>query len=133
MQIHLRFVSQFLFGLTVLTLVVGGNAAADAVIPLPAADKAQLEALLGEAVVGEALPSPPLSTIDTYMPRKGSSISYQILEAKKPASTETHKVEDATEAAFSPGWRYTIEGVGAQYFMPGSDGGVGIAAEQDLE
>src|SRR5688572_22881895 len=127
MQIHLRLASQFLFGLMVFVLTVYSGAKADtagAAVPLPAEDKAQLEALLGEAVVGEALPSPPLSTIDTYMPRKGSSISYQVLEAKKPASTETHKVEDTTEAAYSPGWRYTIESVGAQYFMPGSDGGV---------
>ena len=78
------------------------------------------------------MPKLLLATIDTYMPaRKGSSISYEVLEAKKPASTETHKVEDATEAAFSPGWRYTIEGVGAQYFMAGPNGGVDIAAEQD--
>jgi hypothetical protein len=136
MKIQHRLASRFLFGLMVLTLAVCSGAKADTVgaaVPLPAADKAQLEALLGEAVVGEALPSPPLSTIDTYMPRKGSSISYQVLEAKKPASTETHKVEDTTEAAYSPGWRYTIEGVGAQYFMPGSTGGVDIAAEQDLD
>jgi hypothetical protein len=136
MQIHLRLASRFLFGLMVLTLAVCSGAKADttgATVPLPAADKAQLEALLGEAVVGEALPSPPLATIDTYMPTKGSAISYQVLEAKKPATTETHKVEDATEAEYSPGWRYSIEDVGAQYFMPGSNGGVDIAAEQDLD
>ena len=133
METHLRLVSRSLAGTMILMLAVCGNAMADSVVALPAADKAQLEALLGEAVVGEALPSPPLSTIDTYMPRKGASISYQVLEAKKPATTETHKVEDATEPAYSPGWRYTIEGVGAQYFMPGSNGGVDIAAEQDLD
>ncbi len=135
MQTHLGLVSRFVFGLMLLTLAVCGSAAADttgAVVPLPAADKAQLEALLGQAVVGEALPSPALSTIDAYMPSKRSSISYQVLEAKKPAKTETHKIEDTTEATFSPGWRYTIEGVGAQYLMQAPSGGVDIAAEQDL-
>ena len=136
MKIQHRFATQPLFGIVLWTIALCSDASADtagAAVPLPAADKAQLEALLGEAIVGEALPSPPLSTIDTYMPRKGSSISYQVLEAKKPASTEMHKVDDATEAEYSPGWRYSIEGVGAQYFMPGSNGGVDIAAEQDLD
>ena len=136
MKTYLGLVSRSLIGLMIFTLVICGGARAEttgAAIPLPAADKAQLEALLGAAVVGEALPSPPLSPIDTYMPPKGSSISYKILEAKKPAATETHKVEDATEAPYSPGWRYLIEGVGAQYLVPGSNGSVEIAAEQDLD
>jgi len=120
----------------VLALSVCSGATADttgAAVPLPAADKAKLEALLGAAVVGEALPSPPLGTFDTYVPPKGSAITYQVLDAKKQATTETQKIEDATEAMYSPGWRYSIEGVGALYLMQGPNGSMNIAAEQDLD
>jgi hypothetical protein len=136
MQIHLRLASRSILWSVVLALAVCYGAAADttgAVVPLPAADKAQLEALLGAGVVGEALPGAPLGTIDTYLPAKGTPSSYQVLEAKKQATTETHKVEDTTEAAYSPGWHYSVEGVGSQYFMQGSDGSVHTVAEQDLD
>jgi len=117
----------------ILALSVCVGARADTAVPLPASDKAQLDALLGAGVVGEALPSSPLGAVETYVPPKGTAITYQLIEAGKKAATETHKVEDATEAAYSPGWRYTIEGVGAQHLMQGPSGSVDIAAEQDLD
>jgi hypothetical protein len=133
MQLHHRLASRSLLGLAILALSACIGARADTAVPLPAADKAQLEALLGAGVVGEALPSSPLGAVETYVPAKGSAITYQVIQSGKKAATETHKVEDATEAAYSPGWRYTIEGVGAQYFMQGPNGSVDIAAEQDLD
>jgi hypothetical protein len=117
----------------ILALSVCVGARADTAVPLPASDKAQLDALLGAGVVGEALPSSPLGAVETYVPPKGTAITYQLIEAGKKAATETHKMEDATEAAYSPGWRYTIEGVGAQHLMQGPSGSVDIAAEQDLD
>jgi hypothetical protein len=133
MLLHHRLASGPLLGLIILALSVCVGARADTAVPLPASDKAQLDALLGAGVVGEALPSSPLGAVETYVPPKGTAITYQLIEAGKKAATETHKVEDATEADYSPGWRYTIEGVGAQYLMQGPSGSADIAAEQDLD
>jgi hypothetical protein len=133
MLLHHRLASGPLLGLMILALSVCVGARADTAVPLPASDKAQLDALLGAGVVGEALPSSPLGAVETYVPPKGTAITYQLIEAGKKAATETHKMEDATEAAYSPGWRYTIEGVGAQHLMQGPSGSVDIAAEQDLD
>jgi hypothetical protein len=136
MQIHIRLTSRCILALLVLALAVRYEAAADtpaAAVPLPAADKAQLEALLGPGIVGDALPGLPLGAVDSYLPAKGTPLSYQVLDAKKQPTAETHKVDDTTDPAFSPGWRYTVEGVGVDFFMTGPDGGVVIVAEQDLD
>jgi hypothetical protein len=120
----------------VLALAARCGAAADTpgtAIPLPAADRAQLEALLGEGVVDEALPGSPLGTADMYMPPKGTAITYQVLQSKKQVATESHKIEDSTDAAYSPGWYYAIEGVEAQYFIQSPSDGIDIAAEKDLD
>jgi len=105
---------------------------ADTAIPLPADDQKQLEKLLGTGVVGEALPSAPLAAPETYLPPKGTTMSYQVLEVGKKPATELHKLEDTTEAPYAPGWRYTIEKGGAAYFQKAQDGSVYTIAEQDL-
>lgn len=136
MQFQIGFASRLILALMALATAFAPDAdvyAADTVIPLPAADKAQLEARLGAGVVGEALPGQPLGAVDIYLPAKGTPISYRVLVAKKPTTTETHKIEDATEAAYSPGWRYLIEGVGVQFLIQGADGGAYTVADQDLE
>ena len=53
--------------------------AADPVMPLPAADKAQLDQLLGKNVVGEALPSPPLGALASYMPPAGLTTTFKVV------------------------------------------------------
>jgi len=135
MHLHLGPLSRPLMALMVLAIAMRYEAAADTatVIPLPATDKAQLEALLGPGVVGEALPGLPLGTADSYLPAKGTSNSYQVLDSNRKPTTETHKVEDTTDPAYSPGWRYSIGGVGVDFFMKGPDGSIITVAEQDLD
>lgn len=102
-------------------------------VPLPAADQKELETLLGTGVVGEALPSAPLADPDIYLPRKGAQMIYQVLEGGKKAAIQTQRIDDATEAPYAPGWRYSIEKEGAIYFKKMQDGSVQTVAEEDLD
>src|SRR5262245_46855309 len=55
-------------------------------IALSDADRTQLDALLGKGVVGEALPSAPLKDPDSYLPRHGRTLTYQVVvQGGKPA------------------------------------------------
>ena len=104
------------------------------VIPLADADRAQLDALLGKGVVGEALPSAPLADVDAYLPPQGKTVSYRVVtQGDKKATTETHKSEETTDAAFKPGWHYTIAGVQESYFQKDPAGKVYTIAEKDLD
>jgi hypothetical protein len=42
--------------------------AADPVLPLPAEDAAEITRVLGENVVGQALPSQPITDVSSYFP-----------------------------------------------------------------
>lgn len=108
-------------------------AQAGPVIPLSDADRAQLDALLGKGVVGEALPSPPLGSVDVYLPPEGRAATYRVVTQGEKASTETHKSVETTEAEFKPGWHYTIAGVAESYFQKDSAGKVLTVAEKDFD
>jgi hypothetical protein len=105
---------------------------AGAVVPMPDADHAQLEKLLGKGVVGVAVASAPLASPETYLPQSGATRSYQVLEGKK-VSTETHKVEATTDEQFAPGWHYSAGSIGAVFLQKTGEGDLVVVAEQDLE
>ena len=48
-------------------------------------------------------------------------------------TTETHRIEKTTDAAFARGWHYTIEGIAELYFQKDSAGIVRTIAEKDLD
>jgi hypothetical protein len=110
-----------------------GADAASPVIPLPDTDRAQLDRLLGKGVIGEALPSAPLADIDAYLPPKGSVMSLRVVTSDMKATEETHKIENTVDAAFAPGWHYTIEGITEPYFQKDSTGNICTIAEKDLD
>ena len=123
--------------LAALIMGTGGPAgAADTagnVVPLPAADRAQLDKYLGAGVVGDPIASPALMTAESYLPAKGVTLTYRVIEQDEPARTETHKVEDTVDPKFAPGWRYVADPMGVMYFQASSDGGAVIAGDEDRE
>ena len=101
------------------------------VIPLPSADREEIEKLLGKGVVGEAQAAGPLGSPESYLPLKSASMSYQVIDKNKKRG-EAHKLEGTTDAAFAPGWHYSIENAGAAFFQKAPDGSLHTVAEQDL-
>src|SRR4029453_3561175 len=97
--------------------------AADAVIPLPSAVKAQLDKYLGPGVVGEPVAAPPLLAAGDYLPRNASTLTYRVLEKDEDPRTEIHKVEDTTDPRFAPGWRYVADPLGPLYLRKATQGG----------
>jgi hypothetical protein len=121
--------------LVALILAFAGRhvGAADAVVPLPSAIKAQLDKYLGAGVVGEPVAGSPLMAAADYLPPKGSTLTYRVLEKDEEPRSETHKVEETTDPQFAPGWRYVADRLGALYFQKASDGGASIVGEEDRD
>ena len=96
---------------SLLMLAVSGAAAQSAgpVATLSDTDRGQLDALLGQGVVGEALPSAPLESPTSYLPRLGRTLTYQVVTkgGEKP-TTEIHEITEATDPALKPGWHYSV-------------------------
>ena len=109
-------------------------AQAGAIVPLSDTDRAQLDALLGKGVVGEALPSAPLGSVDVYMPPQGRTATYRVVtQGENKTANETHQSVETTEAEFKPGWHYTIAGVAESYFQKDASGKVFTVAEKDFD
>ena len=136
MQCHRRLVIVALLAAVSLVLTAPRHAGADAagpIIPLPDTDRAQLDRLLGKGVVGEVLPSAPLAGIEAYLPPKDRAMTLRVVTSDKQATYETHRIEETTDAAFAPGWHYTIEGIAELYFQKDPAGNVSTVAEKDLD
>jgi len=131
-----RDVAAVVFPLLLLLAAGLDEALADTagkVIPLPDADRAQLEQYLGKGVVGDAIAASVLAAPETYLPHQGVTMTYSVMEVGKDPSTEAHKVENTADPSFSPGWHYTVGQRGSAYFQKSSDGNLMIVGDQDLD
>lgn len=105
---------------------------AGSVVPLPDADRAEIEKYLGKGVVGDAVAAPVLAAPESFMPKHGATMTYSVMEKGKDPSTEAHNVENTTDASFSPGLHYTVGARGGAFFQKSSDGHLMIVGQQDL-
>ena len=122
--------------IVLLMLAISSGAAAQSsgpVIPLSDADRAQLDALLGKGVVGEALPSAPLKDAESYLPRAGRTLTYQVVTPGQKPAIETHEIKDTTDAAFKPRWHYSVGEVSELYIQKDPAGKAVTSAEKDLD
>jgi hypothetical protein len=126
-------------GATVIALLMltipSGAAAQNAgpIIPLSDADRAQLDALLGKHVVGEALPSAPLKNTESYLPRAGRTLTYQVFTPNTKLTIETHEITETIDPPFKPGWHYSVGDAGEMYIQKDSAGRALTIAEKDLD
>ena len=119
-----------------LMLIISSGASAQSagpIIPLSDADRGQLDALLGKVVVGEALPSAPLENPASYLPRLGRTLTYQVVTQGKKPTIETHEIAETTDAAFKPGWHYSVGDVSELYIQKDPAGRAVTSAEKDLD
>ena len=125
----------FFTALALALLLGGANAASaeDPVIPLPAAVAKDL-AVLGEGVVGKALPAPPIDDIREYLNLGPGSWDFQIVAGGKEGQkvrTESYKrMPDQQGAAI---WERRLGDEYVEYLTLDPDGGLGKHREDDVD
>src|SRR4029453_3311645 len=120
---------------SLLMLAICSGAAAQSagpVVTLSDADRGQLDALLGNGVVGEALPSAPLESPRSYLPRLGRTLTYQVVTKGEKPTIEIHEITEATDPALKPGWHYSVGDTAEMDIQRGPTGRAFTVAEKDL-
>jgi len=122
---------------TLLLLMPGagppaGAADAGPVLPLSPADRKELDSLLGEGVVGEAVASKPIAVPEIHLPSKSAVLTYRVLDEKGKATTEQQKLSDADPSQSAKGWQYAV-GADTVIIETTADGSLAIVAEYDRE
>src|SRR5258707_2903118 len=68
------------------------SAAYGQVLPLPPADQQDIAAQLGPGVVGQALPSAPITDVSVYFPLHERTATYQVTSGKNSGNVQTLNV-----------------------------------------
>lgn len=117
-----------------VALMVGGAAGAAAadgpVIELSSADQQTLDSLLGQGVVGKAVPAAPLSA--TFEALREGTWTYKIVGGDDEKGTEEHVVKQLTRDSSGRSWRYGV-GKRVLFLHQTDDGGLTVQSEQDTD
>lgn len=92
-----------------LVLGFGGSAFGDdPVLPLPAADQAEISRLLGPDVVGKPLPSKPITSSSAYFPLKEKSSVYQVTSGSHKGNQQTLRTLKGKRPGGNDAWRFEL-------------------------
>lgn len=100
-------------------------------IQLPQADRSAIEALLGQGVVGAAVPGKPLPNAPNVFPIQDRTWTYRIVGGEQKGTTEQHVLTALKRDASGATARYAV-GTKTVYFVRQSaNGDLSIVSEQD--
>ncbi len=108
-----------------LLLAFGRTAvAADgAVIPLPAKDKEEIVKVLGPNIVGQALPSQPITDASIYFPLKEKSAVFHVTSGDKAGTQQTLRVRKGQRPGGNAAWRFELSPTLAAFIKEEGEGG----------
>ncbi len=95
--------------LTIAAVPRGRLWAADGVVlPLPPEDQQEITARLGSGVVGQALPSNPITNPAIYFPLQERALTYLVTAGPNTGNTQSLKVAKRNRPNGTPAWRFGI-------------------------
>jgi hypothetical protein len=107
------------------------SAADGVVLPLPPADQQVLNAMLGPGVVGQALPSAPITDVSIYFPLQERTYTYQVTSGKKAGQTQQLAVARGSRPSGNPAWRFALSPSLAGFIQQTSSGDLLMPAVSD--
>lgn len=128
------FVVAMLCCLTVAAVPHRPLFAADGVVlPLPAEDQQEIDARLGPGVVGQALPSTPITDPSVYFPLQERAATYQVTAGSHKGNTQALKVAKRNRPGGSLAWRFGISPTLAGFIKQNVAGDLTMPAVTDSE
>jgi len=120
--------------LLISTFAAGPGAADDGVtIPLAAADRQQIERVLGSGVIVSELPGRPLLPASLYLPKTSGEITYDIISKGKKTGSETHQISAADPQKDGGDLQYEIKSVSRSVFAPEGQDSRTIVRDYDFD
>ena len=94
---------------TALAAVLGQPVWADGnVLPLPAADHQEITNVLGAGVVGQAMPSQPITDASVYFPLQERTSVFQVTSGPNRGNNQTLRVAKGQRPNGNPAWRFEL-------------------------
>ena len=127
------------FSVTILSCLTAGSgflpsARADGpVLPLPAADQQVITAQLGAGVVGQALPSAPITDPTIYFPLAERTSSYLVTSGPNAGNTQTLKVAKRQRPGGQMAWRAALSPSQAGFIRQTPEGDLMMPAVSDSD
>jgi hypothetical protein len=111
--------------------LVRAAAAQNVVLQMPAADQQYLDAQLGAGVIGQALPSSPITDPSIYFPLQERMPSYQVTAGPKAGQTQQLGVAKGKRPDGNPAWRFALSPSLAGFIRQSQSGDLLMPAVSD--
>jgi hypothetical protein len=133
MKVHLWMIAA-LTGLLVTLGWLGPTRAADGpVLPLPPEDAQEIATHLGDGVVGQALPSEPISDPLLYFPLQERSAGFVVTAGPKKGQTQTLTVAQRSRPTGALAWRAALSPSQAGFVQQNPTGDLMLPAVTDSD
>jgi hypothetical protein len=86
----------------------GAAYAQGVVLPLPLEDRQRIAAQLGPGVVGNALPSQPITDVSAYFPLTNRSLTYEIASGPNAGNSESSEIAKVRRPSGRLAWRFRL-------------------------
>jgi hypothetical protein len=117
--------------LIVLALGTGTARAQGVVLQLPPEDQQRITTMLGQGVVGAALPSLPITDAKIYFPLKQKSLTYQVTAGSKIGETQSLGLAQTHRENRPQAWRFQFSPSLAGFVRQTPDGDLIMPAVSD--
>jgi len=108
-------------------------AADGVVLPLPPEDQQELAVRLGSGVVGQALPSSPITSTTQYFPLQERTLTYLVTAGKHAGNLQTLKVAKRDRPSGQLAWRFGISPTLAGFIKQTPEGDLVMPAVTDTD
>jgi len=114
-----------------VTLCDRAAAADGPVLPLPDEDQQRITTLFGPGVVGQALPSSPITDASVYFPLQERVLTYKVTSGSKAGNMQTLPVAKGKRPGGTPAWRFELSPSLAGFINQGPAGDLTMPAISD--
>jgi hypothetical protein len=100
------------------------------VIPLPGGDKAILEQVLGNGVVGKAIPAMPIAYTSQYIHLQDASWTFRYTSGEKKGEDVIQTLSELKRDTSHNSWRYSVGHEIVYFLNKDQKGGLSVTSEQ---
>jgi hypothetical protein len=122
---------KFLFPIALCLVAVGTVHAQGVVLPLPPEDAQRINTILGPGVVGNPVPSKPITDAPTYFPLQNKSLTYQVTSGKNTGNTQVLSIARRSRPDGQEAWRFQFSPTLAGFLNRSVDGALMMPAVSD--
>jgi len=118
--------------LTAFSILCASSAFAQGVVlQLPAKDAQRINSMLGSGVVGNPVPSKPITNGIAYFPLQNKTLTYQVTSGRNAGNTQTLSVSRRSRPDGQPAWRFQFSPTLAGFLNQTVDGALIMPAVSD--